>query len=123
MSARSKSQLAREHLTRASDALAAGDLVVAVTFLHLSAEAAVVAVAAARGIETERQHRSKAQAARELHAQGVVPDDLSPILELLNQARKDASYEGEDPDLGGQDPALLVARVEVVVQVAEEMES
>lgn len=81
-----------------------------------------MALAGAHGIPTERQHRLKAEAARELHARGLLPDDLLPELELLNQARKDAGYEGEDPDLGDQHPAELVARIEVAVRAAEGLE-
>jgi hypothetical protein len=43
MSRQSKSDLAREHFTRASGAFKAGDPVVGVTFLHLAAEAAQTA--------------------------------------------------------------------------------
>ena len=44
---------------------------------------------------------------------------LSPILELLNQARKDAGYEGEDPDLGDWTSEDLLSTVEGAVHTAE----
>ncbi len=91
MSPHSKAVLAREHLTRASTAFGAEDPVVGVTFLHLAAEAAVVALSDRNGIVTERQHWRKAEAATELHTRGVLATDLSPKLELLNQVRKDAA--------------------------------
>jgi len=100
MSPQAKSDLARQHFTRARGAFEAGDLVVGVTFLHLSAEAAIVALAEQHGIPTERQHWRKAEAATELNVRGVLSTDLSPILGMLNQTRKDAGYEGEDPNLG-----------------------
>jgi hypothetical protein len=120
MSPDSKANLAREHFTRANSAFDTGDPVVGVTFLHLAAEAAVVALSARNGIDTERQHRRKAEAATELYARGVVPTDLSPVLELLNQARKDATYEGEDPDFGDWTSETLLSTVEDIVKTAEE---
>jgi hypothetical protein len=69
------------HFTRASTAFEAGDPVVGVTFLHLAAEAAVVALSERNGIVTERQHWRKAEAATELHTRGVLSTDLSPILD------------------------------------------
>lgn len=39
---------------------------------------------------------------------------------MLNQARKDAGYEGEDPDLDRRQLTEIVARIEVVVRLAEE---
>jgi predicted nucleotidyltransferase len=119
MSPQSKSRLAREHLTRASGAFAAGDPVVGVTFLHLAVEAAIVALAELGGVATERQHWRKGQAAVELHRRGVLATDLSPMLELLNQARKDAGYEGEDPDFGEWTSEELVTIVEDAVHTAE----
>jgi hypothetical protein len=92
--------------------------VVGVTFLHLAAEAAIVALCELHGITTERQHWRKAKAASELHARGIVSVDLSPILALLNQARKDAGYEGEAPDFGDWTAEDLVDTVEGVVDVA-----
>lgn len=120
MSPQSKSSLAREHLTRASAAFKAGDPVVGVTFLHLAAEAAIVALAELHGIATERQHWRKAEVATELHTSGVLSTDLSPILELLNQARKDAGYEGEDPDFGDWTPEDLLSTIGDAVHIAEE---
>lgn len=120
MSPQSKSGLAREHFTRASAAFKAGDPVVGVTFLHLAAEAAIVALAELHGIATERQHWRKAEAATELHTRGILFTDLSPILELLNQARKDAGYEGEDPDFGDWTSEDLLGTVEEAVRTAEE---
>lgn len=56
MSPQPEASLAREHLTRATGAFAAGNPVVGVTFLPLAAEAAVVALSELNGIATERQH-------------------------------------------------------------------
>jgi hypothetical protein len=120
MSPQSKSDLAREHFARAHGAFEAGDLVVGVTFLYLAAEAAIVALSELNGIATERQHWRKAQAATELQTRGVLATDLSPVLELLNQARKDVAYEGEDPDFGSWSSEDLLSTVDDVVLTAEE---
>jgi len=120
MSPQSKAGLAREHFTRASGAFEAGDPVVGVTFLHLAAEAAVVALSELNGIVTERQHWRKGEAATELHTRGILSADLAPILELLNQARKDAGYEGEDPNFGAWTSEELLSTVEDAVQTAED---
>jgi hypothetical protein len=119
MSPQSKAGLAREHFTRASGAFAAGDPVAGVMFLHLAAEAAVVALSELQGIATERQHWRKGQAATELHTRSILSTDLGPILELLNQARKDAGYEGEDPNFGDWTSEDLLNIVENAVQTAE----
>ncbi len=93
---------------------------VGVTFLYLAAEAAIVALSELNGIATERQHWRKAQAATELQTRGVLATDLSPVLELLNQARKDVAYEGEDPEFGRWSSEDLLSAVESVVSKAEE---
>jgi hypothetical protein len=120
MSPEAKSDLARQHLTRASGAFEAGDPVVGVTFLHLSAEAAIVALSEQHGITTERQHWRKEEAATELHARGILSEDLSPVLAMLNQGRKDAGYEGEDPDFGDWTTEDLLSTVEDAVNAAED---
>jgi hypothetical protein len=71
------------------------------------------------GIATERQHWRKAEAATELYTSGILATDLSPILALLNQARKDAGYEGEDPDFGPWTSEGLLNLVEDAVHIAE----
>jgi hypothetical protein len=78
-----------------------------------------VALGELHGIDTERQHWRKAEAATELHTRGILSTDLSPILELLNQARKDAGYEGEDPDLGDWTSEDLLSTIEDAVHIAE----
>lgn len=121
MSSKPKHELAREHLDRALHAIDAGDVVVAITFLHLAAEAAVVTLAEREGIPTEKSHVKKAAAAHELHERRMVADDLRPILMMLNQARKDAGYEGEDPELDEQQLRDLAERIGAVVSRAEEV--
>lgn len=121
MSPKPKHELAREHLDRALTAIDAGDVVVAITFLHLAAEAAVVTLAEREGIPTQRSHVKKAAAAHELHERELVDEDLRPILMMLNQARKDAGYEGEDPELDEQQLAEVARQIQAFVDRAGEL--
>lgn len=108
---------------RATGAFEVGDPVIGVTFLHLAAEAAVVSLAELHDIATERQHWRKAEVATELFERGVLPADLSPVLALLNQVRKDAAYEGEEPELADWTTEELVGTIEAAVETAEEASS
>jgi hypothetical protein len=121
VSPKPKHELAREHLERGLRAIEESDVVVAITFLHLAAEAAVVTLAEQQGIPTQRSHVKKAAAAHELHERQLVADDLQPILMMLNQARKDAGYEGEDPELDERELADVARQIKAVVDRAEEL--
>lgn len=118
MSPKAKHQLAREHLETARDDLDGAREKDAVNALFYAAEAAVVALSDAHGIDTKRHHGLKADAATELHQRGVVHEDYGPLLRQLNQARKDIWYEGDDPQL---DRTLeeIAGDVEQLVEVAE----
>jgi HEPN domain-containing protein len=120
VSPKAKHRLAREHLDTARRELAQGAIVPAIMFLHLAAEAAVVALAERQGIDTRKRHDLKAEAAHRLFELGVVSDDRSEPLRALNQTRKDATYEGEEPDLGRAELEGLFEKLEAVVRVAEE---
>ncbi len=93
----------------------------AVNALFYAGEAAVVALAAQHGIDTRKHHGLKADAAIELHNKGVLSEDYGSVLRMLNQARKDIWYEGEEPDLVGSLEDVL-AEVEELVEVAEASE-
>lgn len=69
---------------------------------------------------TEKQHPKKASAAAELHRRGVLPYDFSSTLRLLNEARKVATYEGDEPELEGRDLEAIAADVETAVELAEQ---
>lgn len=120
MSPKAKHELAREHLTTAQRELDEGAIVPAIMFLHLAAEAAVVSLAEQEGIDTKKRHDRKADAAHELFRRGILADDLSESLRSLNQSRKDATYEGEDPDFNEEELDALSARIETIVTAAEE---
>jgi hypothetical protein len=102
VSPKAKHELAREHLDRGLQGVAGGDATEAVTWLFLALEAAIVAVAEHHGVDTEKQHWRKADVAQELHQRGVLGRDYSSTLRLLNEARKVAAYEGDEPDLEGE---------------------
>lgn len=119
MSPKAKHELAREHLNRGLEGVSAEDSTEAVTWLFLALEAAIVAIADRHGIDTHQQHWRKAEVAAELHQTGVLPHDFSSTLRLLNEARKVAIYEGDEPDLDGQPLDDIAADVETAVELAE----
>jgi uncharacterized protein (UPF0332 family) len=118
MSPKNKRQLAREHLEAARSAVAEERLNDAVNALFYAGEAAVVALADQNEIDTKKHHGLKADAATELHKKGVLSEDYGRVLRILNQARKDIWYEGEEPELDGE-LEDLVAQVEGLVKAAE----
>jgi uncharacterized protein (UPF0332 family) len=89
--------------------------------LFYAAEAAVVALADKHGIDTKKHHGLKADAASELHKRGLLAHDYGPVLRVLNQARKDIWYEGEEPELDG-DLEDLLTEVDELVETAEATE-
>jgi uncharacterized protein (UPF0332 family) len=118
MSPKDKRQLAREHLQAAQTAVEEERVNDAINALFYAGEAAVVALADEHEIDTKKHHGLKADAAGELHKKGVLAYDFGAVLRILNQARKDIWYEGEEPELNG-DLEDLVARVEELVEAAE----
>jgi hypothetical protein len=119
VSPRAKHELAREHLDRGLAGLTASDTTEAVAWLFLSLEAAIVSVGDKHGLDPKKQHWRKAEVAEELYKQGVLPHDYSGTLRLLNEARKVATYEGDEPDLEGQSLEDIAAAVEGAVELAE----
>lgn len=121
VSPKDKRQLAREHLEAAQAAVMAGRVNDAVNALFYAAEAAVVAIADRHEIDTKKHHGLKADAATVLYKRGALESDFGAVLRVLNQARKDIWYEGEEPQLDGGLEDLL-ADVEELVEAAEESE-
>jgi len=97
----------------------ADDTAEAVAWLFLSLEAAIVSVADKHGLDTKKQHWRKAEVAKELHDRGVLPHDFSDRLRLLNEARKVATYEGDEPYLGELSLEDIAVDVETAVELAE----
>ena len=64
-------------------------------------------------------HWRKAEAAEQLYAQGAITTNFAPALRTLNVARKEAVYDGEDPDFGEQSLEDLASEVESAVDLAE----
>ena len=118
MSPKDKHQLAREHLQAAQTAVEEERVNDAVNAPFYAGEAAVVALADEHEIDTRKHHGLKADAAGELHKKGVLAYDYGPVLRILNQARKDIWYEGEEPELNG-DLEDLVAQAEELVEAGE----
>jgi uncharacterized protein (UPF0332 family) len=116
VSPKSKANLARDHLEVARDDLDGARMGDALNALFYASEAAVVALAEANGIDTKKNHRLKASAAKELHDKGVLDEDFSSLLRDLNQGRKDHWYEGEEPDL---DLEEVYIDVEILVDSAQ----
>lgn len=119
MATKSKAQLAREHLERALPAVATGDYTEVVAWLFVSLEAAIAAVAARHGLEVEPKHWQKLDVAQQLQTQGRLGGDVAATLRTLNEARKQALYDGEEPDLDGKSLEDLAAAVESAVERAE----
>jgi hypothetical protein len=119
MSPKARHVLAREHLNRGLAGVTVGDSTEAVTWLFLALEAAIVAVADKHGVDTKKNHWVKAEVAAELHRAGVLPQDFSSTLQLLNEARKVTTYEGEEPDFEGASLEDIAADVERAVVLAE----
>lgn len=119
MASKPKVEVAREHLSKAQEEAAAGDLRDAVQWSFASLEAAIDALAEKHGITIEEQHWRRRDAARELRTKGVLPKDLSELHQLLNEERKAMFYEGEDPDLGELSIEDVLRDVETAVRMAE----
>ena len=119
MSPKAKAQLAREHLDRALPAVEAEDYTEAVTWLFVSLEAAIAAIADQHGVSTPPRHWRKAEIAEQLFKDGLIAVDFGPVLRILNDARKEAIYEGEEPDLDGQSLEDVATDVETAVEMAE----
>ena len=96
MASKPKVEVAREHLSKAQEEAAAGDLRDAVQWSFASLEAAIDALAEKHGITIEEQHWRRRDAARELRTKGVLPKDLSELHQLLNEERK--AIEQAPPD-------------------------
>ena len=113
------SELARAHLARAKEALAAGDETAAALWSSLCAEVAVATVAEQRGIDTRKDHFRRASIARRLFELGALPDDLTDLMIRLNNERKHGVYEGRAPDLRGRSWDQVFDSLERLIDAAE----
>lgn len=119
MGEKPKSEVARSHLTKAQAEATADEIEDAIQWSFASLEAAIDALAEQNGIATDQKHWKRTEAAEKLHADGVVPHDLSELHSLLNEERKSVFYEGEEPDLGDWSMKDVLIAVEELVEVAE----
>lgn len=119
MAAKPKVEVAREHLSKAQDEAAGGDLRDAVQWSFASLEAAIDALAEKHGIAIDEKHWRRSEAATELSEKGVLMKDLSDLHRLLNEERKAMFYEGEEPDLGDLSMEDVLIDIEKAVEIAE----
>lgn len=119
MASKPKVEVAREHLRKAQDEAAGGDLRDAVQWSFASLEAAIDALAAQHGIAIDEKHWRRSEAATELSEKGVLAKDLSGLHRLLNEERKAMFYEGEDPELGDLSMEDVLGEIETAVEIAE----
>jgi hypothetical protein len=111
-------RMAAEHVERARRAVAEGDHTAAITWLHLAAESAVVALALHHGLAPAYGHWQRSNAARALVDRGVLDPAVPPLLIRLNTERKAAVYEGRPVDLRGRTLEGVLADVDALVAVA-----
>jgi len=123
MSPKAKVEIAREHLVKAQDELHGGDLRDAVQWAFASLEAAIDALAAEEGLMIDQQHWKRTDAAKELHARGVLSADFSGLHRELNFLRKAIFYDGEELETDGFSVENAVADIETVVEIATERAS
>jgi hypothetical protein len=63
-------------------------------------------------LSTRRHRWRNAEAAEELYRAGVLPHDFASLLRLFNDARKVATYEGDEPELEVQSLEDLAANLD-----------
>lgn len=119
MTAKPKAQVAREHLTKAREEAAEGDLKGTVAWSFASLEAAIDALAEVHQIAIDEKHWRRTDAAAMLHKKGVLPRDLSDLHRELNETRKAIIYDGEEPDLGEWSIEDVLVELEQAVEIAE----
>ncbi len=102
---------ARRHLARAKRHLErvqaasweATDPEAAVTWAFYAYENCVAALAERYGRKWTKNHREKAELARQLCADGLISNDIGDELEELNGLRKDVAYDGPGLELREKD--------------------
>jgi predicted ATPase len=114
MAPKSKDALAREHLNRGLENLE-GDASEAAYWLFLAAEAAVVFLAEKNGIASQKNHPAKVTIAEELVERQIIAEAIPDLLKILNQARKDTMYEGEELNLDGWSLEDVAIEIETLV--------
>lgn len=119
MSPKAKVDIARDHLTKARAEAEGGDLRDALQWSFASLEAAIDALAGVHGIDVGQQHWKRRDAAKTLHEQGVLPQDLSDLHGQLNDERKAVFYDGAEPSAEDIEIESILVDVEEAVVAAE----
>lgn len=102
-------ELAKSHLERVLDSWDPPDWLPLASFGLYALEAGVVAAAGHLGLSLQRNHWSKANAARELAANHSLPD-IADLMQSLNEIRKSEAYGdvANPPSLDAEDVAREV---------------
>jgi hypothetical protein len=119
VSPKPKVEIARSHLEKAQEEASFDETRDAVQWSFAALEATIDALSEVRSLPIEAKHWKRTEAARQLHQDGVLPKDLAPLHEFLNETRKAVFYRGEDPDLGEYSLEHILADVETAVEIAE----
>lgn len=99
MAPKPKVEVAREHLRKAQEEAAAGDLKDAVQWSFASLEAAIDALAAKHGIAIEEQHWRRRDAAHELMLKGVLPGTFLTCISSSMRSARRCSMRARSPSL------------------------
>lgn len=110
--ARGRIASAKRQLERVQSAESASDPENAVMWAFYSYENCVTALAEAYGLTWTRNHREKAQLARQLYTDGNISRDVGDHLEELNRLRKDVAYELPGLELEDLDLEDLASQLE-----------
>ncbi len=91
----------------------------AVTWAFYAYENGIVAVAEKLGLDWQKTHVSKVKIANELHEQDILSVDIGPVIENLNELRKDVQYGEPGPELQEVDLEDLATQLEEFVDEVE----
>jgi hypothetical protein len=119
VSPRSKVEIARSHLGKAQEEAFVDESSDAINWSFAALEAAIDALSEVHSLPIEAQHWKRTKAARALHQDGVLPKDLAPLHEFLNDTRKAVFYDGEEPNLEEYSLEDILVDVEIAVEIAE----
>ena len=64
----------------------------------------------------KKNHREKAELARQLHSDGLVSRDVGDTLEELNRLRMDVAYDEPGPELQETDLEALAGDLEAFIE-------
>jgi hypothetical protein len=119
VSPRSKVEIARTHFEKAQEEAFIEEVKDAINWSFVALEAAIDALSEIHSLPIEAQHWKRMKAATKLYEARVLPKDLGPLHEFLNDTRKAVFYEGEEPNLEGYTLEGILEDVETAIEIAE----